>query len=271
MTDLGGSHNMGVVFSFDLNSKSFAKLKDFDGRNGDNPVYSSLLESKCIAPTALIPDAMVLEKGVEKNTVYIGYSPASLITLTAQVTGGNDSYSYQWSNGATTKSIQVNPTQSTTYTVSIKSNGGCSSTISKEVKVVDVRCGNKMDKVMVCKMPAGNPANKHTLCADPGAVGNHLNTGSYLGNCGPVQEGGLAINATPNPSATSFGLTIKSKNEKSKIMLTVSNAMGRVLEVKTVGAGQTIQLGASYPIGILYVEAVQGKEKSSIKLIKTNK
>ncbi|MGB0933030.1 MAG: choice-of-anchor L domain-containing protein [Lishizhenia sp.] len=43
--------------------------------------------------------------------------PGDLVQLTASATGGGGTYTYLWSNGATTESIIVSPTTTTTYTV----------------------------------------------------------------------------------------------------------------------------------------------------------
>jgi hypothetical protein len=45
--------------------------------------------------------------------------------LSADVTGGVLPYTYQWSNGATTKKQTVCPTATTTYTLIVKDANGC--------------------------------------------------------------------------------------------------------------------------------------------------
>ncbi|MBL7127774.1 MAG: T9SS type A sorting domain-containing protein [Ignavibacteria bacterium] len=65
-----------------------------------------------------------------------------------------------------------------TYTVTVTDANGCSASDEIFVNVVDVRCGKKNDKVLVCH-------NGHTICISPNAVETHLNNhGDYLGNCG---------------------------------------------------------------------------------------
>lgn len=60
------------------------------------------------------------------NNVCLGEST----TLTA--TGGT---TYLWETGETTSSIVVAPTETTTYTVTITNDGGCSAVLSKEIEV----------------------------------------------------------------------------------------------------------------------------------------
>ena len=48
--------------------------------------------------------------------------PGQEVVLTANASGGGDGYNYLWSNGATTESIVVSPTQTTNYSVTITDN-----------------------------------------------------------------------------------------------------------------------------------------------------
>ena len=45
------------------------------------------------------------------------------------------------------------------------------------------RCGNNNDKVVICHIPPGNPANRQTLCVSANAVAAHLAHGDYIGSC----------------------------------------------------------------------------------------
>ena len=53
------------------------------------------------------------------------------------------------------------------------------------------------------------------------------------------------------------------------IQLVVYDAMGRAIETIKIKGNQFLQMGSSYKAGIFYVEAVQGKEKEVVKVIKT--
>jgi hypothetical protein len=68
--------------------------------------------------------------------VVISGDPA---TLTANPTGVNTPFSYLWSTGATTRSITVNPTADTTYTVTVSdSEGICPDTSAQSTVIVRV-------------------------------------------------------------------------------------------------------------------------------------
>lgn len=256
------------IISYDITTSTRTTLlSNINGITSAGP----FLELKCIAPSVSIPDAKAMQKGAELNTVYKGYTPASSIILQAQ-TEASTSYTYLWSNGATTRSINVSPSATTSYSVTVTNTAGCSSTAFKEVKVFDVRCGNGNDKVMVCKVH-GSKSKENVLCISPSAVPAQIAGGAMLGNCGsnvvtPEVAGSLNITATPNPTKSAFTLSIRSKNN-TPIQLTIYNAVGRVIETRKINGNQTMQLGSSYKADIYYIEAIQGKERISLKLIKS--
>jgi hypothetical protein len=80
-------------------------------------VENNRLDGKFIRRDGVIDDQFTIMKDAGKS-VTINATPGANTTLTASWVG-----SYQWSNGATTKSIVVSPNTSTTYTVSDPS--GC--------------------------------------------------------------------------------------------------------------------------------------------------
>ena len=124
------------------------------------------------------PSTSVYTGGIATN-LYLGYGPQS-VTLTA--TGG---VSYVWSPAAGLSDPTIaNPvfTATTagtfTYTVTATSASGCTATASVTLTVVDARCGNKNDKVIVCH-------NGHEICISPNAVNTHLtgHADDRLGAC----------------------------------------------------------------------------------------
>jgi hypothetical protein len=119
------------------------------------------------------------------TTVYLGWPPLSCATLSVtNVTGGCGPYTYAWSDGATTASTTVCPTVSTDYTVTVTDANGCSESCTVRVCVIDVRCGQNLQKIEICHNPSGN--NPQTLCINPNAftINAHLQHGDHLGSCG---------------------------------------------------------------------------------------
>jgi hypothetical protein len=230
-------------------------------------------------PTVSIPDAYAMSSGVLPNTVYIGYAPASSITLTSNVSGGSPNYVYSWSNGSVAASTTVNPVVNTTYTLTVTDANGCSGTANKNIKVIDLRGGNKLDKVVICHKGS-------TVTVDGSAVPAHLSHGDMLADCmysiptvthnsvDRIMENSvpaLSLNALPNPSSTDFTLTISGLNSYQKISLRVTDISGRILEQKeNIQALSTIKVGQNYRPGVYIVELIQGNEKRMLKLIKMN-
>ncbi|MCA1800750.1 MAG: SprB repeat-containing protein, partial [Actinobacteria bacterium] len=78
------------------------------------------------------------------------------VTLVASALAGDGSYSYLWSpGGQTTESITVSPTETTTYSVTVTSDG-CDATASIEITVNDA-------PIAVCEASNG-------LCGEPGSA-----------------------------------------------------------------------------------------------------
>src|SRR5678809_1004337 len=73
----------------------------------------------CPTITVTIPNAFALPQGTAANTVYPAYAPASSLTLQANASSGAGTYTYSWSNGATTASTTVSQNVSTNYTVMV--------------------------------------------------------------------------------------------------------------------------------------------------------
>jgi len=152
--------------------------------------------SASASATLTEPDALVVDAG-EDEIVFYGYAPMSCAALNGSVTGGCQGYSYHWSNGDNTASSTVCPSVSTDYTLSVTDANGCIAEDVVTVCAVDVICyaGNSGNqKVEMCQIPPGNPANAHTICVSPNAVPAHLAIGCTLGACGE-------IDATCNSSA----------------------------------------------------------------------
>ena len=122
-------------------------------------------------------------------------------TLTAS--GGS---SYQWSNGATTAGITVMPTSSTTYTVTVTDNNGCTGTASLLVTVQPLPSPTITGNDVICF------GDTTTLSASGGV--------SYLWNTGATTA---SIDVSPAASAT-YSVTATDANgcsDSTSIYITV--------------------------------------------------
>jgi hypothetical protein len=228
-------------------------------------------------PIVTIPDAYALASGTLANTVYIGYSPASSLTLVASASGGAPGYSYSWSNGSTSSTTTVSPVVNTTYIVTITDQNNCQASANKQIVVMDIRAGKKLDKITICHNVSGTPK---TMEVSQSETAIHLSHGDMLGACGaasiitksPVEKetpanGKLAIVAMPNPSARGFMLNVTG-NATSQLLLRVMDISGRVIETKNVTSNQSIRIGDNYRAGIYFAEILQGNERKIVKLVK---
>ena len=85
----------------------------------------------------------------------------------------------------------------------------------------------------------------------------------------PGAGAGLRLMVQPNPSATSFTLRVQGNGSAAPVVVRVVDAVGRLLEVRQVGAsGATLVVGQYYRPGLYYAEALQGPHKQSLKLLK---
>lgn len=175
--------------------------------------------------------------GGAANTLYIGYGPSS-VDLTAMGSGGSGSYSYAWTspNGTLSASsggtVTASPTVTETYSVIISDNNGCGAvTRDITINVVDVRCGKKNDKILVCKVPPGNPGNVHNICVSPNAVASHLATGSYLGSCTNKQQlAGTSTDLTLYPNPTKGHINVEFElSITDELYLQVYDSFGRLV------------------------------------------
>ena len=78
----------------------------------------------------------------------------------------------------------------------------------------------------------------------------------------------MAISVYPNPSHSHFTLEIRSETLKDKVTVRMLDVFGKVMEIRTALIQQRFEMGYNLRPGIYYVEAIQGREKIVVKLIK---
>ncbi|MFV5695245.1 T9SS type A sorting domain-containing protein [Flavobacterium sp. LB3P122] len=210
---------------------------------------------------------------VQRNTLYIGYGPSSL-TITAVQTGGTAPYTYGWNTGKTSSSINVN--SAGTFTVIVTDAKGCTSEASIVVNVIDIRCGNKNDKVMICH-------NGVPICVASSAVKAHLNHGYKLGSCtttaktttslkidGPSVSIVPEVLVYPNPSAGQFTVQF-SGYKSSKADVIIINMTGQIVtqkEVKLIDGKQIITFNISnHAQGMYVLKVLSADGVNTLKIV----
>ncbi|MBL4642447.1 MAG: T9SS type A sorting domain-containing protein [Flavobacteriaceae bacterium] len=166
----------------------------------------------------------------EGATVYLGYAATASISVET-ITGGSAPYTYEWNTGETTQSIEVSPTETTTYTVTITDANGCSTTADAIVNVVDVRCGHHghHNKVKICHKGG------RTICIPWWAVRWHLWHGDTLGGCDSDPNEVLITNLKVYPNPFKRHLHIKfNSTMDADVDFTVFNHRGKKVFQRTL-------------------------------------
>jgi hypothetical protein len=164
--------------------------------NGISPYLTPWCRSYCPSqwPTA----------EAQCENIYVGFPGATgCTTISPDVEGTTGTVYYWWSTGERTESIEVCPTATTTYTVSVADDLGVVAVKNITVSLTDAKCGNSngnngVHKVWVCHVPPGNPANVQDICIDWSGVPAHVerfrspssnpnlghDSGCEIGRCG---------------------------------------------------------------------------------------
>ncbi|MEO8149417.1 MAG: choice-of-anchor L domain-containing protein [Bacteroidia bacterium] len=224
--------------------------------------------------------------GQARYTIFLGYGPQS-VKLRARFINGTPPYTYNWDNGSTKQAIIVSPTSTTTYYLTVTDANGCQSNCSIKIHVKDVRCGQNLNKILICHNASTCPLPP-TYCIKLDSVATHLAHGDYLGRCKisakdeseisialpgeygkSLDDNSLQIMVFPNPTSGNFNVQIGSDNENENINLRILDMSGRQIEVRNnLSPDQNLQLGSNYEPGIYMAELTQGSKKITLKLLK---
>ncbi len=215
--------------------------------------------------------------------VYYGYG-SNCATLTATASGGTGVFTYAWSAGsASGSSTQVCATTTTTYTVTATDQNGCSATNTLKVEVIDVRCGNKNDKVSICH-------NGNVLCVAPSAIPAHLAHGDNLGACGATspcgslnsianhsngastsihtKEGEIGMTVYPNPAQNKVNVTLENMTEGDATILILDitgKVMSNTQQPLSEGYNALILNVANLSSGLYYIKVQLQSEQPMVR------
>ncbi len=270
-----GYNNVTTQNRTGLSSGNYTvKVTDDNGCNETQTFSVGQPVSNISASISVSP--MVTVTNGQPYTIYNGYGPQS-VTLTANVSGGNNGYSFHWSpstwcSNSNSASTAVSPNSATTYTVTITSNTGCTKTVSKTINVVDATCGTYFNpKVIVCH-------NGHEICVSENAVQTHLNHGCYVGPCTNGAKGESAepeeksnnditalnvkqdIKVYPNPNNGIFTLELPAGTENANVLVT--DLSGKVIMRKAATEGNILKFDLSNTAqGIYLIQVVAGNDR----------
>ena len=213
-------------------------VTDINGNSTTKPVTVNVVGTNL---NVEIED-FTLVNGQKKNTIFLGYKES--VHLCPIVTSEED-VSYQWTDDSgniisTEAFPKVSPKVSTTYTLTITNQSGCSASASIDVCVIDARAYNEQgqylrNKVSICHHTYGHNGTKHvTINISVNALSHHIRnhgeeTNHYdtLGACNAtcvteeieVVEPTLELSLYPNPSCGVFYAKIKNLQENATVVL----------------------------------------------------
>jgi uncharacterized repeat protein (TIGR03803 family) len=236
-TSKGGDHNLGVVFSYDPVTNTFAKLHDFDGTNGATP-FSNLMQ----ASNGLLYGTT--EHGSLGAGSVFSFNLSTLLLVNL--------HNFNVADGADPSSTLIQASDGLLY--------GMTET------------GGSTNEGTVFSFNPVNSTFKH-LQDFNGENGAFPHFGSLIevrksASSGAITIKNLTLITYPNPSPTGFVLTVRSSVLNETVQLKILNASGNVVEIKRINVNSIVRFGNSYSSGPYFVEATQGNQKASVKLIK---
>jgi len=158
------------------------------------------------------------------NDVTIMNGESTTLTVT-----GSDNYT--WSTGETTSTIEVSPSETTTYTVSSTSENGCTSNGEVTVTVIPELIANAGDDVEICN-------GEEVILTASGGVNYEWSTG----------ETSAQITISPN-TTTTYTVTVSDNFENSdsdSVTVTVNDVPTlTITEDVTIIEGESVQLNVS--------------------------
>jgi hypothetical protein len=82
----------------------------------------------------------------------------------------------------------------------------------------------------------------------------------------------LQVTASPNPTTGSFNLLVKGDiSRENTVTIRVLDMFGTVVEkMEKVALGGTIRMGNTWAAGIYFIEVIQGRQRTVVRMVKTN-
>ena len=230
---------------------------------------------------------------LDPKTIALGYG-AQALTLTAS-NPASASSTYSWSpaaglSNATSDSPVFSPTSagSYTFTVNVTSESGCQASTSVTIKVIDVRCGNKNNKVLICKKEGSNKAKEGCIGVED--VASHLQNGAKLGGCSTgmlaadgsersaldqssLEVSSVRLTSYPNPFANQTTVSFSVPKAEQKVTLAIFDAVGnRIITLYSGKAEANVKNefvfdSSALPTGAYFARLVTSTGSQTFKLI----
>ncbi|WP_461491825.1 family 10 glycosylhydrolase [Pontibacter sp. HJ8] len=184
--------------------------------------------------------------GLPDNTIALGYGAQQLTLTAANTTSEAQLTSCVWSpapglSNTTGATAEFTPLAAGDYTFTVEATNeyGCTSTATVTVQVIDVRCGQNNDKVLVCQQTGSRTNPTVQLCIAAAGVAEHLSKGDRLGAC--ETSGAIAsdqsstapasgLSAYPNPFTNETTVQFTLDKAEEKAVLEIYDLHGNLVE-----------------------------------------
>jgi acid phosphatase type 7 len=191
-------------------------------------IEDNRLDAKWICNDGVLRDQFSIIKEAGK-TIDTTIANGNQLTLTASWQG-----TYQWSTGATTRSITVSPASNISY--SITDGGGCLA-----------------DVYNVTVSGAAGVANKTNNLATRDAQAFNVSA--------------LNVTVAPNPSTTQFFAQLQTSSTEN-VYLSVTDLYGRQVYVEKGAPKKSYNFGRNFSPGMYILRVQQGNKSKTIKIVK---
>ncbi|SFQ81540.1 carbohydrate-binding protein [Hymenobacter arizonensis] len=254
-------------------------VTDVNGNRASAPATVTVIGATPV-PAIAVSKTSKTFTGLDATTLAIGYGAQSVVLTASNSTSAAAATTYSWAPAAGLSNAQVAnpafaPTAAGTYTFTVLATNefGCTASASVTITVLDVRCGDANDKVLVCQ-------NGSSLCIAASAVPAQLGqAGSRLATCGPVARksvenvlAGAVFETYPNP-VTSRAVVHFRPAATAAAQVQVFNALGQVVAtlydaVAEAGRDYEVTLeAASLPAGIYTCRLVSNGHVKTQRLV----
>jgi hypothetical protein len=263
------SQNVAIIRSVACSSDPSA-FGSFVWSNGQTTSSITVTPATTTNYTLSFVQADIPCNGIISSTKQVVVGIASMVLSTTNVTC--NSATFNWST-------PYNPTQ---WELEYKSTTNGSKWINVPIAGVSTRSitvtGLKLDQNYQWHIRAKcgkstTPNSDLVLFKTLVSCGGSLTSRSVDNATAKIEvksiEDDLKAVAIPNPSNTNFRVAIGGVNNlKEPIKIIVTDMMGRVVEIRSATAGQTITIGDRYRSGTYLLRLTQGNKVRQLKLVK---
>jgi hypothetical protein len=276
-------------------------VTDKNGNTSSAPAVVNVIGVKPV-PSIAVSRTDNTFTGLDSKTIALGYGAQRLVLTASNSTSASNATTYMWSPAAGLSSTTAanpifTPSAAGSYTFNVIATNefGCSASTSVTITVIDVRCGNKNDKVLVCHKTGSTKNPWVQICISPNAVDTHLRNGSTLGTCGSTTSSGALASVTessnlsltsslnvvqkstlavyPNPFAGQSAVSFTLVNNEAKVSLDLYDLKG--VKIANIYSGKADAFkeysfsfdGSTIPSGTYFFRLTGNKEVLNFKVI----